>query len=62
MRIALWEIFERADLRAVDQRPEAMRPRNVTLAPARGTRVVLERQPRPSRTAGPTDVLSTKAG
>jgi cytochrome P450 len=59
MRIALREIFERADLRAVDQRPEDMRPRNVTLAPARGTTVVLERQPRPSQTSDQTDVLST---
>jgi hypothetical protein len=36
-----------------------MRPRNVTLAPARGTTVVLERQPRPSQTSDQTDVLST---
>jgi cytochrome P450 len=43
MRIVLRAIVERARLRAADPRPEALRPRNITLAPARGTRVVLER-------------------
>jgi cytochrome P450 len=42
MRIVLRAIVERAQLRAADPRPEALRPRNITLAPARGTRVVLE--------------------
>jgi cytochrome P450 len=62
MRIVLREIFERADLRAVDQRPEEMRPRNVTLAPARGARVVYAPRPRPSDQAAQTDVLSTAGG
>jgi cytochrome P450 family 135 len=52
MRIALREMFERVHLRAVDQRPEDMRPRNVTLAPARGALVVQEGQPRPGRKSG----------
>ena len=43
MRIVLRAIVERADLRAADPRPERLRPRNITLAPARGARVVLER-------------------
>jgi cytochrome P450 len=43
MRIVLAAILERTQLRAADPRPEALRPRNITLAPARGTRVVMER-------------------
>jgi cytochrome P450 len=43
MRLILREFVERADLRAVDQKPEPVRVRNITLAPAKGTRVVLER-------------------
>jgi cytochrome P450 family 135 len=43
MRIVLGAIIERARLRAAHPRPEALRPRNITLAPGRGTRVVLER-------------------
>jgi cytochrome P450 len=41
MRIVLSAILGRADLRAADPEPERMRPRNITLAPHRGTRVVL---------------------
>jgi cytochrome P450 len=44
MRIVLSTILERVELRAADPRPERMRPRNITLAPGRGTRVVLERR------------------
>jgi cytochrome P450 len=42
MRIVLRQIVERAHLRAPRARPEALRPRNITLAPARGSRVILE--------------------
>jgi cytochrome P450 family 135 len=48
MKIVLRAIVERADLRPVDPRPERLRPRNITLAPARGARVVLDRPPRAS--------------
>jgi cytochrome P450 len=51
MRIVLRAIFERADLRAASRRPERVRVRNITSAPARGTRVVLERTLRPLREA-----------
>jgi cytochrome P450 len=43
MRLILREFVERAELRAVDQKPEPVRVRNITLAPAKGTRVILER-------------------
>lgn len=43
MRTILREFVERAELRAVDQAPEKTRVRNITLAPAREARVVLER-------------------
>jgi cytochrome P450 len=43
MRVVLREILERADLRAADPRDERVRLRNITLAPARGARMVLER-------------------
>jgi cytochrome P450 len=43
MRIVLSAIFQRADLRAANPRPERMRPRNITVAPGDGTRVVLSR-------------------
>jgi len=43
MRLILREFVERAELRAVGQKPEPVRVRNITLAPAKGTRVVLER-------------------
>ncbi|MDX6636339.1 MAG: cytochrome family [Solirubrobacterales bacterium] len=42
MRLILREFVERAELRAVDEKPEPVRIRNITLAPAKGTRVVLE--------------------
>jgi len=44
MRTILREFVERAELRAVDQKPERVKVRNITLAPAKGTRVVLERR------------------
>jgi cytochrome P450 len=43
MRVVLRAFLERAELRAPDPRPEPVRVRNITLAPARGTKVVLER-------------------
>jgi cytochrome P450 len=44
MRIVLRTILERTDLRASDPRPERLRPRNITMAPARGGRVVVARR------------------
>ena len=41
MRTILREFVLRADLRAVDLKPEPVRVRNITLAPARGARVVM---------------------
>jgi cytochrome P450 len=43
MRIVLREIVGRAQLRAPDPEPEKVRIRHITLAPAKGTRVRLER-------------------
>jgi cytochrome P450 family 135 len=43
MRIVLREIVGRAELSAPDPKPEKMRIRNITVAPAKGTRVRLER-------------------
>ncbi len=43
MRIVLREIVGRAHLTAPDPKPEKVRIRNITLAPAKGTRVRLER-------------------
>jgi cytochrome P450 family 135 len=47
MRVIIRAILERADLRAADTAPERPRIRNITSAPARGCRVVLERPLRP---------------
>jgi cytochrome P450 family 135 len=43
MRTILREFAERAELRPADPKPERVRVRNITLAPAKGARVVLER-------------------
>jgi cytochrome P450 family 135 len=43
MRIALREFVVRAELTAPDPAPERVRIRNITLAPAKGTRVLLKR-------------------
>jgi cytochrome P450 len=43
MRIVLRTILERAELSAPDPKPERVRVRNITLAPAKGTRVTLDR-------------------
>jgi cytochrome P450 len=43
MRTILREFVERAELRAVAPEPERVKVRNITLAPAKGTRVVLGR-------------------
>ncbi|MGV1049044.1 MAG: cytochrome P450 [Solirubrobacterales bacterium] len=45
MRTILREFVERADLRAVDPRPEPVRVRNITLAPAKGARVIMRGAP-----------------
>jgi cytochrome P450 len=44
MRTILREFVEGAELRAADPAPEKVRVRNITLAPAKGARVVLERR------------------
>jgi cytochrome P450 len=44
MRVILRTLLERAELSAPDPRPERVKIRNVTLAPGRGCRVVLERR------------------
>ena len=49
MRIIIRAILERAQLRAADRAPERPRVRNITITPARGCRVVLERPLRPAR-------------
>jgi cytochrome P450 len=43
MRTILRQFVERAELRPVDPKPEKVKVRNITLAPARDTRVILER-------------------
>jgi cytochrome P450 len=43
MRIILREFIERAELSAADPKPEKPKVRNITLAPARGARVRLDR-------------------
>jgi cytochrome P450 len=58
MRVIIRAILERADLRAADAAPEHPRLRNITIAPARGCRVVLERRLAPS-TAGVAPVGAT---
>jgi cytochrome P450 len=47
MKIVLRAFLERAELSAPDPRPEKAKVRNITLAPGRGTRVVLDRRLRP---------------
>lgn len=44
MRVVLRTILERAELSAPDPRPERVKVRNITLAPARGARVRLDRR------------------
>jgi cytochrome P450 family 135 len=56
MRIVIKTILERAELSAPDPRPERVRPRNITLAPGAGTKVVLER--RLTRTVTPAARLA----
>ncbi len=43
MRTILREFVERADLRAAGSKPEKVKIRNITLVPARGTRVSMQR-------------------
>ena len=44
MRVVLRTILERAELSAPDPQPERVKVRNITLAPARGARVRLDRR------------------
>lgn len=48
MRVVIAAVLSRVVLAAPDQAPEAQRLRNVTLAPARGARVVVERRLAPA--------------
>jgi cytochrome P450 family 135 len=48
MRIVLREIVGRAELTAPDPKPEKVRIRNITISPAKGTVVRLERPPSPA--------------
>jgi cytochrome P450 family 135 len=43
MRVILREFVERAELSAPNRKPEAVRVRNITLAPGKGTLVKLDR-------------------
>ncbi|HEX2097094.1 MAG TPA: cytochrome P450 [Solirubrobacterales bacterium] len=43
MRVVLRTMLERADLRAPNPKPEHVKVRNITLAPAQGARVTLTR-------------------
>ena len=45
MRTILREFVERADLRAVDPKPERVKVRNITLVPSNGARVILRNRP-----------------
>jgi cytochrome P450 len=45
MRTILREFVERAELAAVDPKPEKVQVRNITLAPAKGARVVMRGAP-----------------
>jgi cytochrome P450 len=60
MRVVIRAILERAQLRAADQAPERPRVRNITSAPARGCRVVLERSLRPRALAAPAAVAAAQ--
>jgi cytochrome P450 family 135 len=61
MRLIIRTILEQARLRAASPRPERSKLRNVTAAPARGCRVVLERRlPGAGAGAARTDAQSTR--
>jgi cytochrome P450 family 135 len=61
MRVIMRAILERADLRAPDAAPEHPRMRNITVAPARGCRVVLERAPSPARATRSGELAASPA-
>lgn len=54
MRLIMRAILERAQLRAANPAPERPKLRNITITPARGCRVVLERPLKPARSATAT--------
>jgi cytochrome P450 len=58
MQVVLEAVVQRADLRAADPRPERLRPRNITLAPGEGARVVLERPLRQAASERPEAVAA----
>jgi cytochrome P450 len=47
MRIVIERVLQRAVLRPVDPQPEKVQFRGITMAPANGVRVVMDRQPAP---------------
>ena len=53
MRVVLETFLAGAELEAADPRPERLLPRNITLTPGRGTRVVLRRTRRASPARAP---------
>jgi cytochrome P450 family 135 len=58
MRIVLRTILEHVDLRAPRAEPERLRPRNITMAPARGGQVIVDRVLRPRVVRESTDARS----
>lgn len=64
MRVMIRTILEQAQLRAAELAPERSKLRNVTAAPDRGCRVVLERflPPRPSTAESVADMLAPATG
>lgn len=58
MRLIMRSILERAELRAANPAPERPKLRNITIAPARGCQVVLERGVRSSSEAAATAVAA----
>jgi cytochrome P450 family 135 len=61
LRIVLREFVTRAQLAAADPRPEKVRIRNITFAPARGARVVLEAPLRAPQTSAVASASSHSA-
>jgi cytochrome P450 len=62
MRVVLKAIVERAELTAPDPRPERVKTRNITLAPGKGCRVVLDAPLRPAGARGVPASVPVSAG
>jgi cytochrome P450 len=61
MRVIMRAILERTELRAARPAPERARLRNITIAPSRGCRVVLERSPSPPREDPVSEAVGSSA-